>query len=210
MAVKPSSKLTSAAATSQTPSSGAVPLAFRGHRIGGGDRQRQVDVVHHQVEHRRDVAAAVRRRAVAQGLQSQRLLGDVEQAHGPEHHPLLVAAGDDQALGGGQGAHPLGVGDARGDRLLDIDRLAGRQDRQRLFGVEARGRGHGHHVHRVQERVQVVEAAPAQRHGDPRRRGPDAVSSTPRAPRRAASRTGAHGSRRTRPRRSRRPAKTVT
>ena len=120
----------------------------------------------HQVEHRGDIAAAVRRRPVAQRLQAERLLRHIQQAHGLEHHPLLVPAGHDQALGGGRRAHPLAVSDRGRDGLFDIDVPARGQGRQGVFGVEGRGRGHRNHVHRRQELGHVGEPSAAQGHGD--------------------------------------------
>ena len=63
----------------------------------------------------------------------------------------------------------FGVGDGDRDGLLDIDRLAGGDRGQGLLGVEDGRRGDGHHVHRVQEGVQIAEGAPAQGHGHARR-----------------------------------------
>ena len=103
--------------------------------------------------------------------------------------------------------HPSASASDGGHGLFDIDRLAGRQRRQRLLGVERGGRGHGDHVHGVQERLQVGEGPAAQRHGQrPAARSgwgsKTADSITPGRPRVL----GARGSRRTRRRRSRRLA----
>jgi len=147
----------------------APPFGLRGDRFARRDRQGQVDVMDHQVQYGRDVPAPFGRRTMPQGLQQQRLFRNVQEAHRLEHHPLLVAAGDDDAGLRGRGAHLLTVGDGDGDRLLHIDMPARGDGGQRLFGMEARWRGDGDHVHLGQELVQAGESPAAQGHGDLRR-----------------------------------------
>jgi hypothetical protein len=140
--------------------------------------------VDHQVQHHRDVEVAVRGRAAADGFQAQRLLGDVQQAHGLEHHALLVAAGQRHAGLGGGGDQGVGVVRRHGQGLFGIDRLAGLQRRQAGLGVVHGGGGDGDHVDGGQEGGHVVEglARPAARPGPgpaPGRRRTPPTSSTP-------------------------------
>ena len=62
------------------------------------------------------------------------------------------------------GEHPLGIGDADPDRLLHIDVFARSKRGEGLLCVIRCRRGDGHHIHRVQKRVQIAETASAQRH----------------------------------------------
>ena len=51
----------------------------------------------HQVENAGDVGVARAPGALAHREQGGRGLGDIQQAHGREHHPLQMAAGEDRA-----------------------------------------------------------------------------------------------------------------
>ena len=116
----------------------------------------------HQVEHAGDVARAWARQAAAHGLQPQRGLGAVEQAHGGEDHPLLVAAGQNQAAALRLFDQGLRRRERAGERLFHIEMPARGQGLLGDYGVGFGRAGDGYDLGDVQQGGQALERPHAQ------------------------------------------------
>ena len=140
-ATKPLSNSASASTRSRLALATAAPSASTMAGSTLAQRQRQVDVVDHHVEHHRNVEVARVGRAGAHRLQQRRPLGHVEEPHRLQRGALQEAAGGDDARPRGELGDAGGVLGVGGERLFHVDRLAGRQGRESGLGVSDRGRG---------------------------------------------------------------------
>jgi hypothetical protein len=99
-----------------------VALGLDSDGLRARQDQRQVEVVHHQVEHAGDVEVARAGRAAPRRLDAQRTLGRGGQAHGGEERPLLMPAGQHHAPFDREVDERGAVAHRGGERLFDVGR----------------------------------------------------------------------------------------
>ena len=118
-----------------------MPVAAGGNvfRVCKSEKARNIEIMDHQVEYDRDVFAAAGRRPATRKFQLLRRDFNKRQSDRRQDETFLMADLQDQRLSLGDRDQRIGLGDAHGERLFDIDMQAGFK---RCFGkAEMRRRG---------------------------------------------------------------------
>ena len=158
-AMQPFENRSRAFAMSTRPVNTGMPTASIVSTSGGNERQRDVEVVNHQVEHDVDIEAAFGKGAEAVHFDEAWIDENLPRRGHRRVEPLGVTDRERGAAPGSRGNHGVGLGDRPGNRLLDEDGYARLEERQRDLGVHLRRRRNRHRIHLAVELTHVEQRA---------------------------------------------------